>query len=96
MNRKIKIGLRIQNLRQAFTLREGVDLMNNELPGRAVGNPPFKSGPYQGITIDYKTEQIGYCKKMGWNPENGYPLEETLRDLNLEHIVRDLYNDNSI
>ena len=92
----IKIGLRIQNLRQAFTLREGVDLMNNELPGRAVGNPPFKSGPYQGITIDYKTEQIGYCKKMGWNPENGYPLEETLRDLNLEHIVRDLYNDNSI
>ena len=87
----VKIGLRIQNIRQAFTLREGVQLMRNELPGRAVGNPPFKSGPYQGVTIDYKTDQIGYCKKMGWNPENGYPLEKTLVDLNLDFVIKDLY-----
>jgi aldehyde:ferredoxin oxidoreductase len=87
----IEIGLRIQNLRQAFTIREGIDLMKNELPGRAIGNPPFESGPYQGITIDYKTDQTGYCQKMGWNPENGYPLKKTLLDLDLEYIVEDLY-----
>jgi len=87
----IKIGLRIQNIKQAFTLREGIELMKNELPGRTVGNPPFKSGPYQGITIDYKADQKGYCQKMGWNPENGFPLKKTLIDLNLSFIIEDLY-----
>ena len=91
INDVIEIGLRIQTIKQAFTLREGVELMRNELPGRTVGNPPFKSGPYQGITIDYKADQRGYCQKMGWNPENGYPLEKTLIDLNLGFVIEDLY-----
>ncbi|MFX1311937.1 MAG: aldehyde ferredoxin oxidoreductase family protein, partial [Promethearchaeota archaeon] len=33
----IKTGIRIQTLRQAFTLREGIDIINNKLPERAVG-----------------------------------------------------------
>jgi aldehyde:ferredoxin oxidoreductase len=87
----IKIGLRIQTLRQAFTLREGVDISKNELPGRTVGDPPFEDGANKGKTVDYKTDFIEYCKKMGWNPENGYPLEETLNELNLNYVIKDLY-----
>jgi aldehyde:ferredoxin oxidoreductase len=87
----IKIGLRIQNLRQAFTLREGIDLVNNTLPGRIVGNPPFEEGPNRGKTVDYKTDMVGYCQKMGWNSENGYPLKETLTNLDLEFVAKDLY-----
>lgn len=87
----IKIGLRIQTLRQAFTLREGVEIARNKLPGRAIGDPPFESGPHKGKTIDYVSEYRGYCDKMGWNPENGYPLEGTLRDLDLEFVIKDLY-----
>ena len=87
----IKIGLRIQTVRQAFTLREGVILAKNELPGRAIGNPPFEDGPHKGRTIDYKPDYKGYCEKMGWNPENGYPLKETLNDLNLDFVIKDLY-----
>ena len=87
----IKNGLRIQTLRQAFTIREGVILANNELPGRAIGNPPFEGGPHQGKTIDYKADYKGYCGKMGWNPDNGYPLKETLNDLNLDFVIKDLY-----
>lgn len=87
----IKSGLRIQTLRQAFTIREGVILAANELPGRASGNPPFESGPHTGKTIDFKKEYIGYCEKMGWNTENGYPLKDTLIDLNLEFVLKDLY-----
>ena len=34
-------GFRIQTLRQAFTLREGIDIVNNKLNDRVVGNPPF-------------------------------------------------------
>ena len=74
----VETGLRIQTLRQAFTLREGIDIINNKLPLRAVG-------------IDYLADYKGYCEKMGWNPENAYPLEETLKNLNLEFVIKDLY-----
>ena len=40
----IKIGLRIQTLRQSFTLREGIDIANNKLSGRTSGNPPDNRG----------------------------------------------------
>jgi aldehyde:ferredoxin oxidoreductase len=84
-------GLRIQTLRQAFTLREGVDIINNELPGRVVGNPPDERGPTKGITVEYKEFYKSYCKEMGWNPQNGYPLEETLTNLGLDFVIKDLY-----
>ncbi|MHA1256514.1 MAG: aldehyde ferredoxin oxidoreductase family protein [Promethearchaeota archaeon] len=87
----IKNGLRIQTLRQAFTIREGVILAKNELPGRAIGVPPLEAGPNKGKTSDYKSDYKGYCEKMGWNPENGYPLKETLTDLNLDFAIKDLY-----
>jgi len=28
---------------------------------------------------------------MGWNPENGYPLKETLNALDLDFVINDLY-----
>jgi len=87
----IKIGLRIQTLRQAFTIREGVILAENELPGRAIGDPPFESGPHKGKTIDYKSDYLGLCEKFGWNPKNGYPLKDTLINLNLDFVVKDFY-----
>jgi aldehyde:ferredoxin oxidoreductase len=86
-----KIGLRIQTLRQAFTLREGIDIANNELPGRVIGNPPDERGPTKGVTVEYQEFYEGYCREMGWNPENGYPLKETLKDLNLDFVIKDLY-----
>ncbi len=87
----IKIGLRIQNLRQAFTLREGLDIVNNTLPDRVTGHPPDIRGPTKGISVEYKDFYRGFCNKMGWNPENGYPLKETLKDLDLEFVIKDLY-----
>jgi len=74
----VKIGLRIQTLRQAYTIREGVDIISNKLPERAVG-------------VDYLADYKGYCKKMGWNPGNGYPPKETLKDLNLDFVIKDIY-----
>ena len=87
----MKVGLRIQTLRQAFTLREGVEIAGNTLPGRAYGEPPFESGPHKRKTIDYIGDYKCYCEKMGWNPENGHPLKETLSDLGLDFVIKDLY-----
>jgi len=74
----IKTGRRIQTLRQAFTLREGIDIIKNRIPERTV-------------TVDYLEDYKGYCSKMGWNPENGYPLKETLTELDLDFATKDLY-----
>lgn len=87
----ITTGLRIQTLRHAFSLREGVDIANNKLPGRVIGNPPDERGPTKGITIDYEEFFQGYCQEMGWNFKNGFPLEKTLRDLDLEFVIKNLY-----
>ena len=85
------MGLRIQTLRQAFTLREGIDIANNKLPNRVTGHPPDKRGPTKDVSIEYKDFYQGFCKEMGWNPENGYPLKETLKDLDLDFVIKDLY-----
>jgi len=87
----IKIGLRIQTLRQSFTIREGIILTKNELPGRVIGNPPFEIGPNKGKIVEYKQDYKGYCEKIGWNPENGSPSKETLNKLNLDFVIKDLY-----
>ncbi|MFX1501143.1 MAG: aldehyde ferredoxin oxidoreductase family protein [Promethearchaeota archaeon] len=87
----IKIGLRIQTLRQAFNLREGIDMVNNTLPDRVIGNPPDERGPTKGVTVEYQEFYEGYCREMGWNPENGYPLKKTLIDLDLDFVIKDLY-----
>ncbi len=87
----LNIGLRIQTLRQAFTLREGINIANNKLPGRVIGDPPDERGPTKGISVNYQNYYEGFCTEMGWNPENGYPLKETLRDLDLEFVIKDLY-----
>ncbi|MBD3255103.1 MAG: aldehyde ferredoxin oxidoreductase [Candidatus Lokiarchaeota archaeon] len=78
MDEIVENGLRIQTLRQSFTLREGVSVIDNKLPERAVG-------------VDYLEDYKGYCEKIGWNPENGYPLKETLQNLDLDFVVEDLY-----
>ncbi|MCK4371474.1 MAG: aldehyde ferredoxin oxidoreductase family protein [Candidatus Lokiarchaeota archaeon] len=87
----IEIGLRIQTLRQSFTLREGIDIAGNKLPGRVSGHPPDKRGPTKGVSVEYEDFYKGYCYEMGWNPNNGYPLKETLKDLDLEFVIKDLY-----
>ncbi|GAG44731.1 unnamed protein product, partial [marine sediment metagenome] len=50
-----------------------------------------ESGPTKGKTVDYIKEYKGYCEKMGWNPENGVPLKDTLIDLSLDFVIKDFY-----
>ena len=74
----LRVGQRIQTLRQAFALREGIRIIDTKLSERV-----FDS--------DYKADYKEYCKQMGWNPENGYPLKKTLQDLELDFVIKDFY-----
>ncbi|MFX0031290.1 MAG: aldehyde ferredoxin oxidoreductase family protein [Candidatus Hodarchaeota archaeon] len=87
----LEIGMRIQTLRQAFTLREGIKIIDNELPGRITGHPPDEKGPTKNVSVEYKEFYKGYAKEMGWDPETGVPLKETLKRLNLDFVIKDLY-----
>ncbi|MFX0146609.1 MAG: aldehyde ferredoxin oxidoreductase family protein [Candidatus Hodarchaeota archaeon] len=86
-----EVGYRIHTLRQAFTIREGIVMANNTLPGRVIGDPPFELGPHKRKTVNFKEDYQNFCNAIGWNPNNGYPLKETLKSLNLEFVIKDLY-----
>jgi aldehyde:ferredoxin oxidoreductase len=83
----LKTGARIQTLRQAFNLREGIKSSDTKLPPRMVGIPPKSEGPLAGITIDIDTLTSEYRKAMGWDPLTGSPGEATLKELGLNELI---------
>jgi aldehyde:ferredoxin oxidoreductase len=87
MEEALVTGARIQTLRQAFNIREGIEAFEIKLPSRLVGLPPQSEGPLKGITIDVATLSTEYRKAMGWEPETGDPSKDTLQRLGLMELV---------
>jgi len=88
----LQSGARIQTLRQAFNIREGIRTSEIKLPPRLCGKPPKGEGPLAGITIDIDTLAYEYRKAMGWDPDTGVPEKDTIERLGLE----DLFNTHGI
>lgn len=91
----LKTGERIEAVRHAFNLREGIARF--EMTPRARGVPPLKGKapfyPNAGNTPDFERAEAEYYKKMGWDPETTKPLPETLDYLDLPEVKRALYPD---
>jgi len=85
----LETGARIQTLRQAFNIREGVDPSLIKLPPRLAGIPPKDEGPLAGITLDVDTLVREYWEAMGWDGTNGHPTQDTLKRLGLANLVED-------
>ncbi|MCK4791657.1 MAG: hypothetical protein KAV87_48445, partial [Desulfobacteraceae bacterium] len=84
----LKVGRRIQALRQAFNIREGVNTIEWCIPERLDAAPA--TGPIRGRKIDFKAmKRLGYAA-LGWNAETGKPLESTLQELGLKELVGQL------
>lgn len=81
-------GSRIQNIRQCFNIREGIKSSDIKLPGRLYGQPPQKSGPVAGITIDADSLVREYRQAMGWGPVSGKPMDTTLEKLGLTQLIK--------
>jgi len=86
-----RAGRRAVNLLRAFNIRVGIGA-ELDRPSTRYGSTPV-DGPTAGISIMPHWDAMleNYYKLMGWNTETGVPLKETLRDLGLEHVIRDLY-----
>jgi aldehyde:ferredoxin oxidoreductase len=88
-----QVGHRIQTLRQMFNAREGA--IRHEAPGRVIGDPPMTKGPVKGISLDLELMAKGYYSAIGFQ-DNGIPLAETLKQLNMEFCLDDLKNCNGL
>jgi aldehyde:ferredoxin oxidoreductase len=88
----LKIGERIQNLRQAFNAKHGLKPMQDfRMPDRAHGVPPLTKGPLKGVTVQRDQINTDFCKEMGWAPETAWPTRSKLEELGLDDVAKDLY-----
>jgi aldehyde:ferredoxin oxidoreductase len=89
----LTIGQRIKTMRHAFNLRENRNYFKFRLPNRARGVPPLKKGLNAGIAYDFDKAERCYFQAMGYDPETGMPLKETLQTLGLKEVEKALYGD---
>lgn len=83
-------GKRILNQLRVFNIRHGLT-KDIEAPSVRYGSTPV-DGPAEGRAIMPQWDALrrNYYEKMGWDPETGKPLPETLNKLGLEQLIPDL------
>lgn len=86
----IKTGQRINTMRQAFNIREGLTTPWN-FPDRMLGIPPKTVGPRAGITMEPEEIYTEYYQAMGWDTKTGKPSKETLLELGMDFVAEELY-----
>ena len=90
MDEIFKVGMRIFTMRHAFSLREGINPLKHNVPGRIVGEPPFTEGNVKDVTVDYKTLAREFLELVGWDTQTTVPSEESLRKLGMDFLIDDM------
>ena len=86
----IKAGHRIDTMRQAFNIREGVTTPW-VFPDRMIGKPPRTVGPRAGITINPPELTDEFYEAWGWDKRTGKPSREVLHELGMDDVAAVLY-----
>ena len=80
------------NMRQAFNIREGVNQLEYEIPGRMLGRPPLTDGKTKGITLDWEEMVEEYYSEMDWDIKTSKPNKRKLIELDLEWLIKDIWD----
>ena len=91
LEKVILCGERIANVRQAFNVREGINMLEAKIPLRAYGHPPLTEGPNANVTVQIKSLLREYLQEMDWSQDAAVPSERRLRELELDFLANDLY-----
>lgn len=85
----MEAGERIQLLRHAFGLREGINPLEwqKDLSPRIFGDEPLTEGPNAGITVDYKTMINEYLEYADWDKNTTIPSKIKLEKLGLTEVA---------
>ncbi len=86
----LKTGERIDNMRQAFNIREGLKTPW-KLPDRMLGKPPKTVGPRAGITLNEDEVFNEYLQAMDWDIKTGKPSKKKLLELGLDDVAQVLW-----
>ena len=78
----LRIGERIQTLKQAFNVKQNIEPKALRISDRALGLPPLLSGANKGRSVDIENLTREYWAQFGWD-ENGKPTEETMKRLGI-------------
>ena len=68
----MQMGAKIQSLRRAFNVREGITLRQSMNP-RSTGHPPLKQGANRAAYVDLDAFVPLYWQVMGWDQQSGQP-----------------------
>ena len=85
-----KTGARIETIKQAFNVREGIKTPWKH-HDRMLGRPPKKVGPRAGATLDPNELTREYYEEMGWDTRTGKPSNQALLDLGLDDVAKVLW-----
>ena len=85
----LECGERIQNLRQAFNVREGIKPADFKpharMMGQGDGNLP--EGPLKGIEVPLEQLKNDYFAAMGWDPQTGRLNEDRAQALGISDLI---------
>jgi aldehyde:ferredoxin oxidoreductase len=90
MEECLKTGERIGTIRHAFNLREGLNPLDRNVPGRIIGRPPLSRGPLKDISVDMETMVKEYLELSEWDPVTMVPSQKKLVELGLNEVAKDL------
>ena len=74
------MGMPIFTLRHGFNLREGINPLKRNVPGRLVGEPPLKEGNAKEITVDYKALNREFLEDVDRDTERSVPSVDSLKN----------------
>ena len=74
---QMEAGDRIQQLKQAFNIKQGIDPSKINIPTRALGAPPQTHGANKGRTVDIEAMTRDYWDEFGWDKKSGAPAPGT-------------------
>ncbi len=85
----LRCGERIQNLRAAFNLREGIRPRDFAPHPRMLGQGDglLADGPLRGVTVPLDQLKHDYYTAMRWNPETGHLQAKRARELGIDGLL---------
>ena len=90
MDDMFKTGRRIFTMRHAFNLREGINPLKRNMPGRLVGDPPLTQGNVKDVVVDYQTLAREFLELVDWDVDTTVPSVKSLQELGMEFLISDL------
>jgi len=87
-NSLLKAGERSFNLKEMINVRLGADEKDNRLP--RIATAPLSEGSSYGKEPDMETLLRGYYKERGWEEDTATPTRETLEQLGLSEVVKEI------